>query len=149
MPNIGLLLKDEIRRLAKKEAKALAGEIRREAIRLKRVTVDLKRRVGDLERDNRWLISEEKRRQQVRPSTVPDTGVKARFRSAGVKAMRSKLGLTREEFGKLAGVTANAVYLWEAKGGPLTLKDSTRAALLVMRDLGAREARRRLEALGK
>ena len=40
-----------------------------------------------------------------------------------------------------------AVYQWEKKNGPLHVRETTRAAILAVRDLGAREAKERLAGL--
>ena len=53
------------------------------------------------------------------------------------------------DFGKLLGTTPGAVYLWEKKIGALNLRDKTKAAILSVRGLGAREAREKLAELGK
>lgn len=44
-------------------------------------------------------------------------------------------------------VTAQAVYLWERKPGMLKLRETTKAALLAVRGIGAREAKARLAAM--
>jgi len=60
------------------------------------------------------------------------------------------LRLSQADFGKLLGTTAHSVYLWEKKDGALSLRDKTKAAILSIRGLGAREARTKLgEAKGK
>ena len=56
--------------------------------------------------------------------------------------------LSQADFGKLLGATPHAVYLWEKKLGALNLRDKTKAAILSVRGLAAREAKEKLAELG-
>jgi DNA-binding transcriptional regulator YiaG len=147
MPNFVGALKDEIRRLARKEAKLLMLKTRRDAVRLKRSAADLKRRMRALERENKRLGAAMAKAKAVVP-TVQETGTKARITSKGVRSLRRKLGLSQADFAKLVGATTVSVWLWEKKGGALRLRDVSRKALLWARGLGAREAKERLAAMG-
>ena len=151
MPNIAHVLKEEIRRLAKKEAKALTGKIKKDVVKLKKANVALRRVVTQLKRDNDLLMASEKRRQQSQPAVAPENARRARLTAKGIRAMRKKLGLSQAEFGRLVKVSSVSVHIWEKKDGALRLRDSTRAAILALRGTGAREAKRRLEmvAAGK
>jgi len=66
-----------------------------------------------------------------------------------IRALRKKLRLSQADFGKLLGATPHAVYVWEKKIGALNLRDKTKAAILPVRGLGAREAKEKLEEPGK
>jgi DNA-binding transcriptional regulator YiaG len=77
---------------------------------------------------------------------------KARITSTTIRSLRSRLGLSQADFGKLAGVTTGAVYLWESKEGPLNLRDKTKAALLSFVDVclhGFELMKRRFESAEK
>jgi DNA-binding transcriptional regulator YiaG len=65
-----------------------------------------------------------------------------------MRALRKKLRLSQADFGKLVGTTPGAVHLWEKKDGALSLRDKTKAAILSVRGLGAREAKEKLAELG-
>jgi len=78
-----------------------------------------------------------------------EEGKKARFASRGIQSLRKKLRLSQADFGKLLGTTAHSVYLWEKKAGVLNLRDKTKAAILSIKGLGAREAKEKLAKLGK
>ena len=144
MPNIAQVLKEEIRRLAKKEAKALTTNLNKDVVKLKKSNVAMRRLLAKLKKDNDLLLNAEKRRQQNAPVIAPETS-KARLTAKGIRAMRKKLGLNHLEFAKLLGVSDPMVYIWEKKEGALRLRDNTRATILALRGIGAREARRRLE----
>ena len=146
MSNIAKALKAEISRISRKEAKSATGPIAKSNVDLKKTVVDLKKRLAALEKENKRLLAGVKKE---RPASAPGPSEetrKARITSTTIRSLRSRLGLTQAEFGKLAGVTTGAVYLWENKEGPLNLRENTKAALLSIKGMGAREAK---EKLGK
>ena len=147
MPNIGTILKGEIRRLAKRVASGAVGAIRKDNARLKRSVAELKRRLAALERDNRRLVAEADARLSEGAKVSPEEVAQARVGAAMVKALRKRLRLTQAEFGRLLGVSAHTVFQWESKQGRLSLRERTKAAVVAARKLGAREARRKLELM--
>lgn len=149
MPNVAQLLKAEITRLAKREVKAGVATIKADNIKLKKSNADLKRRVAQLERDNRRLVAAENKRIKEVPEIVPEKAEKARITAKGMRSLRKRLGLSQAAFAKLLGVSAQIVQVWERKEGPLNVRDTTRAAILSIRGIGAREAKARLEAMAK
>ena len=147
MSNIAQVLKAEILRLAGKVVREQTSKLKTDAVRLKKGNVMLRRDIAQLKRDNVLLLNAEKRRQQAAPQIAPEEAGKARITAKGIRAMRKKLGLSQAEFGRLVGVTVVAMGLWERKEGALRLRDKTRAGILALRGIGAREARQRLELL--
>ena len=149
MSNVVKVLKGEIARISKKEAKSATQVIGKSNIWLRKTVADLKKRLVLLEKENKRLVVAIKK-FQVEQSQKPDQeqGKKARFTSRGVRALRKKLRLSQADFGKLLGATPHAVYLWEKKDGQLSLRDKTKAAILSVRALGAREAKEKLAELG-
>lgn len=143
MPNIAKLLKEEMSRLSRKEAKALAGPVQKQGVLLKRAVAGLKKRLISLERTTKELQSALAKVEGVQPVEAADPG-KARITAKGVRSLRRKLRLSQSEFGKLIGITNVAVSHWEQQEGPLKVRNATRAALLAVRGIGAREAKRQL-----
>ena len=148
MANIAKVLKTEIGRISRKEVRTAIGQIGKSHVGLKKTVVDLKRRVASLEKENKRLVSGTRRQKREVAERPPEKEIKARFTSKGIRSLRSRLRLTQGEFAKLVGATTHAVYLWEKKEGPLRLRDKTKAALLSIRGLGAREAKTKLEQAG-
>ena len=145
MGNVAEVLKAEITRVSRKEVKAAIKTIVKSNTSLKKTITDLKRRLTELEKDNRRLKAKEKKEQSAEPEvTAEGESKKARLTSKGIRSLRSKLGLKRPDFATLVGTTAQTVYMWERKGGALKLRDNTKAAILSVRNLGAREAKKRL-----
>ena len=142
MPNVMSVLKAEITRLAKKEAKAAVDPVRKPSIGARKTLADLKQRVAALEKQVKSLNAVLARSAQPQPEApVAD---KARITAKGMRSLRRKLRMTREQFAKLVGVTSHGVYLWEKKNGPLRVRETTRKAILAVRDLGAKEAKQKL-----
>jgi DNA-binding transcriptional regulator YiaG len=146
MSNIAKVLKAEIVRISRKEAKGATQGIGQSNTWLRKIVADLKKRVLFLEKVNKRLAGTMKK-YQVESPEKPDQeeGKKARFTSRGIRSLRKKLRLSQLDFGKLLGTTAHCVYLWEKKEGALSLRDKTRAALLSIRGLSAGEARTKLD----
>jgi len=150
MSNVVKILKAEIARISKKEAKSATQAIGKSNTWLRKTVADLKKRVLSLEKENKHLITAMKKYQVEQPEKVEqEEGKKVRFSSRGIQSLRKKLRLSQADFGKLLGTTPHAVYLWEKKTGALNLRDKTKAAILSIRGLGATEAKKKLAELGK
>ena len=147
MPNIAKLLKDEVSRLARRETNKALASISKPALGLRRTTADLKRRVAQLEKELRSLRKTIDDLAKAHPATAPETTDKARITANGMRSLRRRLRVTGQEFARLLGITSQVVYGWEKASGPLRMRGTTRAAILAVRDIGAREARRRLEEM--
>ena len=145
MSNVAKVLKAEIARISKREAKSATQGIGKSNIWLRKTLADLKKRMVFLEKENKRLVALMKNYQiESPPKADQEEGRKSRFTSRGIRALRKKLRLSQADFGKLVGTTTGAVYLWEKKEGPLSLRDKTKAAILSVRGLGAREAKEKL-----
>lgn len=144
MTNIAQALKAEVSRISRKETKAAIKEISKSNMALKKAVADLKRRLILLEKDNKRLMNVRAKRQDIIPPAQTEEGKRARLTSKGVRALRKKLGLTRPEFAKLCGTSAQTVAMWETKEGLLRLRPHTKGAVLSLRGIGLREAKRRL-----
>lgn len=143
MPSIASVLKSEIIRLARKEVKQEVAQLRKQVTAHRSALAALKRRVAEVDR---------KAKQSVRSAKVsvqqgPDEDSSARFSAKGLKTLRSRLGLSAADFGRLAGVSGQSIYNWEA--GKARPRPTQLVALQPLRSLGKRSALVRLEALGE
>ena len=133
MPNIAGVLKEEIRRLAKKEVKAQVGSTRQAVARYRSDIAMLKRQLGQQERELKLL-----KKQQGQPQTEEEPLESVRFSARSVKAQRSRLGLSAADYGKLVGVSGLTIYNWEQeKARP---RKAQLAALVAVRGIGKKEA---------
>jgi DNA-binding XRE family transcriptional regulator len=105
-------LKSEIARIAKKEARAEAQQLKKASSQHRSDIAALKRHIGILEATVKKL-------QKGQPKPVlkieKAPGTALRFRAGGFATLRTKLGLSAEQMGKLIGVSAQSVYHWEAE----------------------------------
>ena len=144
MPNLATTIKDEIRRLAKREITVATQATKRAVAQYRRDIANLKRLVQVHQKEIGFLKAQERKRlSQPKATDEPVEGV--RFSARSARAQRQRLGLSAEDFGKLVGVSSMTVYNWEhGKGRP---KDARLAAFAALRSLGKREAVKKLEML--
>jgi DNA-binding transcriptional regulator YiaG len=148
--NIAQVLKAEISRISKHEAKVLSSPTRTATIILKKNVADLKSRLSTLEKANKELQQQVATLIASQPKPVVEAEDKGWISGKGVKALRRKLGLTQDELARLTGVSKGAVVQWESKSGMLKLRDATKKAIMAVREIGGKgEARKRLEEMGK
>ena len=144
MANIVSVLREEICRLARKEIRQQMGVTVKASAQHRRDIADLKRQVQKLKKAIAFLERQEKKRLAEQPAVKEAEG--ARFSAKGVKAQRSRLGLSAKDYGKLVGVSEMTIYNWEQ--GKSKPQAKQLAALVDVRGLGKREAMKRLEMVG-
>jgi DNA-binding transcriptional regulator YiaG len=147
MPNIAKVLKDEISRVARRETKKAVASVSRPAAGLRHTAADLKRRVTQLEKELHLLWKTIEGLTKAHPSSVPETTDKARITAKGMRSLRRRLRLSGQQFARLLGITPQIVYGWDKTSGALRMRATTRAAILAIREIGAREARKKLEEM--
>jgi DNA-binding transcriptional regulator YiaG len=147
MPNVMQVLRNEITRLARKEVKGSVSKVHKPTVQLKHDVAALKRTVSALVKANNIMQGVLEKMVSAQPAEAPEQDAKARITGKGIRSLRKKLRLSQVEFGRLVGVTAQAVVNMEKKQGPLAVRKVTRAAILTIRGIGAREAKARLETV--
>lgn len=138
MPNIAVLLKDELRRLARREIKANTSSTKGAVAQFRRDIARLKRQVRAQEKEIAVLKAQERKRLS-QPQTQEDDELNGiRHSARSVRSQRKRLKLSAADFGKLVGVSGITVYNWEhGKGRP---RQGRLAALVAVRKMGRREA---------
>ncbi len=145
MPNIGVVLKDEITRLSKKVVKAYVGPLQTNSATHRRHIAALKRQVSALEKEITRLRRGERGRAASAAAAPRDgSDSSLRFQAKGLRSLRARLGLSAEEFGKLVGVSGQSVYNWEAE--KTVPRRAQLASLSKLRGVGKREVGKMLEA---
>ena len=143
MPDVAAVLKEEIVRLARNEAKQQVGPLKKTVAEQRRTIAELKRQVAVLARNQEFLQQQEKRRLAEAPTVSATKTV--RFSPKWVKADRRRLDLSAQDYGLLVGVSGQTIYNWESatsKPGAKAL-----AGWATVRGIGKREASRRLKLL--
>jgi DNA-binding transcriptional regulator YiaG len=144
MPNIAAVLKDEIRRLAKKEIKAEIGTTKNAVVQSRKDIAKLKRLVQAQQREIAFLKVQEQKRLGQQP-TAEEPIENVRFSARSVKAQRNRLKLSAEDYGKLVGVSTLTIYSWEQ--GKSRPRNAQLARLVAVRGIGKREALAKLAVL--
>lgn len=143
MGKIETVLKGEIGRLARREAKAMVAkhidELRR-----------LRKRVASLERELEAVKAaraQEHAKRKVTTAVAAVEGEKVpaiRLSPRLIRSLRTRLGISQADLAKLVGVSAVAVGNWEL--GKSKPRDESKAKIAALRSIGRREVRRLLSA---
>jgi DNA-binding transcriptional regulator YiaG len=141
MPNIAAVLKDEIARIARKEARAQTAEFKKASAQYRTHIAALRRRVEDLERQLK-RASKTAARDSGEPAEDENPGTNRRFSATRLAAQRQKLGLSAADFATLLGVSGQSVYKWEH--GESRPRARQLEAIAALRGIGKREAAARL-----
>ncbi len=139
MPNLAAVLKNEIRRLARKEARAQIGSLKAASAQYRRDIAALKRQQKEQERQVSRLQRQSSRRQ------APAHNGPIRFSPEWVAKHRERLGLSAADYATLVGVSPLTIYNWEK--GRSRPRQSRLEAWGAIRKLAKREAWKRLEEM--
>ena len=143
MPNIASVLKEEIARLVRRQLRGETENLKKASSRYRSDIAALKRRIEALEKHISRL--ERMAPKKVAPAADKETGTKLRFKPQGVRAQRTRLGLSAPEMGALVGVSAQTIYNWEA--GASRPRAEQLAAIAAVRKMGKREVKARLDQM--
>jgi DNA-binding transcriptional regulator YiaG len=139
MSNIAKVLKEEIRRLAKREIKVETNKLKRAGTQYRRDIAQLKRLLAEQAKKIAVL---QNRLGKSSAEPAEEAGDKLRFSARSVKAQRTRLGLSALDYGKLVGVSPLTIYAWEQ--GKSRPRKAQLAALVAVRGIGKREVRQKL-----
>ena len=139
MANIMSVLKSEISRLARKEAKQVVAPVKKASANYRGLIAGLRKQIDALQGEVAALRRAAPKAEKVLASKTEPQG---RFwiTGKGVRAMRKKTGLTQEKFGKLVGVSVPTIVNWEKVEGKVEIRrKATMARLQELKGKGKRE----------
>jgi DNA-binding transcriptional regulator YiaG len=144
MQNFAAALKEEIRRLARKEIRAQISAMKRAVGQYRHDIARIKRQLAACQRQLARVEAGATR--GLRQAAVDDAASQPRnrFSSRSVRAQRRRLRLSAAEFGRLVGVSGQTIYQWEQ--GKSRPRKSQFAALVALRSTRRRDALARLDA---
>ncbi|WP_064746370.1 helix-turn-helix transcriptional regulator [Lysobacter firmicutimachus] len=131
-------LKNDMVRIARKEARLLIAPLLERIAAQKKELIELKR--------GRTFSSSPARqgaRKPRRPSQVSLQEARDWFSAHALVELRTRLDLSAAQLGRLAGSSVGSIYLWESGKTP---SDNFVVKLASLRKLGKRRARQLLEA---
>jgi DNA-binding transcriptional regulator YiaG len=142
MPNIAAVLRDEIRRLARKEVKTSTGAVKQAVVQHRREIAKLKQEIKSQQKKITALMARSEKRAES-PVAEDEATMGNRFSARSVRAQRKRLELSAEQYGRLVGVSGLTIYNWEhGKSRP---RKAQLVSLFAVRGIGKREAKKRLE----
>jgi DNA-binding transcriptional regulator YiaG len=145
MSNMAVVLRDEIRRLARKEIRAMVGTTQKAVTQYRKEIANLKRLLSKQEKSVSSLKKQLSEQQEL-PASEEESLEGVRFSARSVRAQRRRLGLSAADYGRLVGVSALTIYNWES--GKSHPRHAQFAGLVAVRGIGKREAAERLASLG-
>jgi DNA-binding transcriptional regulator YiaG len=143
MPNIAVVLKEEILRLARKEVREQTSVLKKMSAQYRKDIAEMKRRISELQR--RVTPLQKQVLKNVPSQTAETDADHVRFTAKGLRSQRKRLELSAANYGKLIGVTGQTIYSWEGETSRPRKQQVARIASL--RHLGKTEAQARLEQL--
>ena len=145
MPNIAVVLREEIQRLSRKEIRNQVGPLKKQVLSLKKQVRQQREQIARLEQISKKVLRFTGGAAAAVPVTEADGGKSVRVSEASVRRHRERLRLTQVELGRLLGVTPITIGRWES--GQASPRGASRAAFAEVRKLGLKEARMMLESL--
>ena len=144
MSNLATALKDEMKRLTRKEIKTLTTILRRSSAQHRRDIASLKRTVAQLESK---IVLLEKKTWSSSPLAAAkvDEAEKVRFSAKGLASQRDRLNLSVADYATLIGVSVPTLYNWE--NGRTRPRTAQLLNIAAMRGITKKEARARLDQL--
>src|SRR5262245_27873553 len=112
MTTLAIALKDEIRRLARKEIKSQTSHTAKAVAQHRREIARLKRQQREQERKIAFLESQIRKSAVQTAPAAPANG-DARFSARSAKAQRRRSGLSAADYAKRVGVSPLTIYNWE------------------------------------
>jgi DNA-binding transcriptional regulator YiaG len=139
MAKIEGIIKSEIRRLAKREVRAVFRPLKREVWQMRTKLSNLSRGIASLDRMAKELhLEESKPKLEATPGEIKAS----RFTPERIQGLRKKLGISQRELGILIGASIGAVLSWEK--GKFRPMGGKKAALVAVRKLKKREVKKLL-----
>src|SRR4051812_44501471 len=144
MTTFATALKDEIRRLARKEIRAETAKHARAIAQYRREIAALKREQREQDKKISHL-SKQNGNSAGTGSGGDELNGSLRFSARSVRAQRRRTGLAAAEYAKLVGVSPLTVYNWEH--GNSRPRNEQFQKLVAIRGIGKRQAEQKLEEL--
>ncbi len=111
MPNIATILKSEISRVSRKEARAEVEGLKKAMSTYRTQIAALKRRTQALEKDLRRLSKANAKAAPI--DSKENSSQSLRFSAKGLASQRHRLGLSAHDCGLLVGASGKSIFRWE------------------------------------
>ncbi len=139
MANLAAALRDEIRRLARKEIRASVLPLRKTVAALRRRVAEQKKIIRSLELATRRSMAVAK----AKAAEAAPAEAQIRFSAEWVRKHRKKLRMSRRVYAQLVGVSPQSIFGWES--GRSRPRRQALQAWSRIRAMGARELKAMIE----
>jgi len=147
MSTLAQTIKNEIRRISRREIGLALSKFRRDHIALKKRLAEQKSRIFAIEKENKDLskkLAAVGQGQRVEAGSEPEAEHVALY-ARGIKSLRRRLGLSQINLATLVGMNRISISHWEKKSGKLTIiKPKVRKMLTELKGMKKAEVAARL-----
>jgi DNA-binding transcriptional regulator YiaG len=123
MSTLAQTIKDEIRRISRREIRLALSNFRGDHIALKKRLAEQKSRISAIEKDNKELSKKQAafgQDQRATSAPKPEAEHIAVY-ARGIKSLRRRLGLSQTDLAMLVGMHRLSIAHWEKKSGKITI----------------------------
>lgn len=146
MSTLAQTIKDEIRRISRREIGRALSNFRRDHIALKKRLAEQKSRIFAIEKANKELSKRQAAfgQDRVEAHSEPEAERVAVY-ARGIKSLRRRLGLSQFDLARLVGMNRISIAQWEKKSGKITIrKPEVRKTLTELKGMKKAEVAARL-----
>ncbi len=148
MPNVQQVLGEEIRRLARKEVKAVIEEMKEQIASMKKTISEQGKLIKELSKVTNKTAAIVLPPEEPKEEQAPEDVKAVRVSPERITKWRKKIGVSQTQFAKLLGVSHLSVNHWEA--GSTEPREAQKQRIVELRDMGKRELKALiLERLGE
>jgi len=124
MSTLAQTIKNEIRRISRREIGLALSKFRRDHIALKKRLAEQKSRIFAIEKENKGLLKKLAAgglNQRGEVGSAPEAEHVAVY-ARGIKSLRRRLGLSQINLATLVGMNRISIAHWEKKSGKITIR---------------------------
>jgi DNA-binding transcriptional regulator YiaG len=124
MSTLAQTIKNEIRRISRREIGLALSNFRRDHIALKKRLVEQKSRISAIEKEIKELskkLSAFSQYQRIAAGSEPEAEQVAVY-ARGIKSLRRRLGLSQNSLATWIGMNRISIAHWEKKSGKITIR---------------------------
>ena len=144
MPDVAIVLKEEISRIARKEIRARVDPLKKQVIDLRRRLRAAEATLLQLQKTTNKTANTVSRQSGAIVPDVEETR-QIRISPNSVKKLRTRLRLTQAQMAQLVDVSTNTVVRWEQ--GTSSPRGGSRAVIASMRSMGIKQVKKQLEKM--
>jgi DNA-binding transcriptional regulator YiaG len=148
MSTLAQTIKDEIRRISRREIGLALSKFRRDHIALKKRLAEQKNKISAIENENKEIskkLAAFGQDQRVEAGSEP-AAEQVPVYARGIKSLRRRLGLSQIALARLVGMNRISISHWEKKSGKITIiKPEVRKMLTELKGMKKADVAARLE----